>query len=67
MFSYGPFSHTGLKLDYAINDDWSLMGAIMNDNDYTNFNPTNNYTLGAQVGYKGTYLNFLYGPIIKSA
>ena len=62
MFSYGPFSHTGLKLDYAINDDWSLMGAIMNDNDYTNFNPTNNYTLGAQVGYKGTYLNFLYGP-----
>jgi hypothetical protein len=62
MFSYGPFSHTGLKLDYAINDDWSLMGAIMNDNDLTNFNPTNNYTLGAQVGYKGTYLNFLYGP-----
>ena len=62
MFSYGPFSHTGLKLDYAINDDWSLMGAIMNDNDLTEFNPTNNYTLGAQVGYKGTYLNFLYGP-----
>ncbi len=62
MFSYGPFSHTGLKLDYAINDDWSLMGAIMNDNDLTNFNPTNNYTLGAQVGFKGTYLNFLYGP-----
>ena len=62
MFSYGPFSHTGLKLDYAINDDWSLMGAIINDNDLTEFNPTNNYTLGAQVGYKGTYLNFLYGP-----
>lgn len=62
MFSYGPFSHTGLKLDYAINDDWSLMGAIMNDNDLTDFNPTNNYTLGAQVGFKGTYLNFLYGP-----
>jgi hypothetical protein len=62
MFSYGPFSHTGLKLDYAINDDWSFMAAIMNDNDYTSFNPTNNYTLGAQVGFKGTYLNFLYGP-----
>ena len=62
MFSYGPFSHTGLKLDYAINDDWSLMAAIMNDNDLTDFNPSNNYTLGAQVGFKGTYLNFLYGP-----
>ena len=62
MFSYGPFSHTGLKLDWAINDDWSLLGAIMNDNDFTNFNPTNTYTAGAQVGYKGTYLNFLYGP-----
>ena len=38
MFSYGPFSHTGLKLDYAINDDWSLIGVIMNDSDYTTFN-----------------------------
>jgi hypothetical protein len=62
MFSYGPFSHTGLKMDWALNDDWSLMAAIMNDNDLTDFNPTNNYTLGAQLGFKGTYLNFLYGP-----
>ena len=62
MFSYGPFSHTGLKMDWAMNDDWSLMAAIMNDNDLTDFNPTNHYTLGAQLGYKGTYLNFLYGP-----
>jgi hypothetical protein len=62
MFSYGPFSHSGLKMDWAINDDWSFMAAIMNDNDFTNFNPTNNYTLGAQIGFKGTYLNFLYGP-----
>ena len=62
MFSYGPFSHTGVKMDWAINDDWSFMAAIMNDNDFTSFNPTNNYTFGAQVGFKGTYLNFLYGP-----
>ncbi|MGI9532350.1 porin [Lutimonas sp.] len=62
MFSYGPFSHAGLKMDWAINDDWSFMAAVMNDNDYTSYNPTNNFTLGAQVGYKGTYLNFLYGP-----
>lgn len=62
MFSYGPFSHTGIKADYAVTDDFSLMVALMNDNDLTEFNPTNNYTFGAQVGYSGTYLNFLFGP-----
>ncbi len=62
MFSYGPFSHTGLKMDYTINDDWAFMLAVMNGTDLTNFNPTNNYTLGAQLAYKGTYLNFVYGP-----
>lgn len=62
MFSYGPFSHTGVKFDYAASDDLSFMFAVMNDNDFTEFNPTNNYTLGAQIGYAGTYLNFLYGP-----
>ena len=61
LYVYCPFSHTGLKLDYAINDDWSLMGAIMNEPDFTNFNPDNTYSFGAQLGYKGTYLNFLYG------
>ena len=62
MFSYGPFSHTGIKMDYAISDDWSLLLAIMNGNDLTVYNPTNNYTIGAQIAYKGTYLNFIYGP-----
>lgn len=62
MFSYGPFSHTGIKADYAVSDDFSLMVALMNNNDLTEFNPTNNYTFGAQIGYAGTYLNFLYGP-----
>jgi hypothetical protein len=61
MFSYGPFSHTGLKMDWAVTDDFSLMLAAMNDNDFTNFNPNNTYTFGAQLGYKNTYLNFLYG------
>lgn len=62
MFSYGPFSHTGIKADYAISDKWSAMLAFMNDNDWTEYNPTNNYTFGAQLGYDGTYLNFLFGP-----
>ncbi len=61
MFSYGPFSHTGIKADYSINYDWSVLFAVMNNTDATEFNFDNNYTLGAQVGFKGTYLNFLYG------
>ena len=61
MFSYGPFSHTGIKADYAFDENWSALFGVMNATDQTEFNPTNNYTLGAQVGYKGTYLNFLYG------
>ena len=61
MFSYGPFSHTGIKANYTFNDDWSALFAIMNATDQTEFNLNNSYTIGAQVGYKSTYLNFLYG------
>lgn len=61
MFSYGPFSHTGLKADFALSEDWSLMLAVMNSTDLTEFNPDDKYTAGAQLGYKGQYLNFLYG------
>ncbi|SFB57244.1 porin [Algoriphagus aquimarinus] len=65
MFSYGPFSHTGLKADFALSDKWSLMAAVMNPTDMTEFNLAGTYTLGAQLGYStdagSTYLNFVYG------
>ena len=61
LFSYGPFSHTGLKADYALSDDQSLMVAIMNPTDLTEMNDVDLYTYGLQYGFKGTYLNFLYG------
>ncbi|WP_299213747.1 porin [uncultured Aquimarina sp.] len=65
MFSYGPFSHTGLKADFAINDNWSAMVAVMNPTDYTENNPFDTYIFGAQVGYSAdngsAYLNFRYG------
>ncbi|PZX50236.1 porin [Algoriphagus chordae] len=65
MFSYGPFSHTGLKADFALTDKWSLMAAVMNPTDMTEFNLAGTYTLGAQLGYStdaaSTYLNFVYG------
>ena len=65
MFSYGPFSHTGLKADFAIDDNWSAMLAVMNATDFTEFNPNGSYTFGGQLGYSGdngsTFLNVLVG------
>ncbi|MEQ9286332.1 MAG: outer membrane beta-barrel protein [Cyclobacteriaceae bacterium] len=60
MFSYGPFSHSGLKADFTLSEDASLMLAIMNPTDATDFNPSADYVLGAQLGYSGGYLNFIY-------
>ncbi len=59
LFSNGPFSHVGLKADFALSDDFSLMLALMNATD-TNNNTTGDYALGAQLGYKGQYLNLYY-------
>lgn len=61
MFSWGPFSHTGLKANFALSDDASLLLGVFNPTDFTDFSPSNTYTLGAQFGYKGVYLNLLYG------
>ena len=65
MFSYGPFSHTGLKADFALSDEFSLMLAIMNPTDFTEYNQVGSYTLGGQLGYSddvaSVYLNLLYG------
>jgi hypothetical protein len=65
MFSYGPFSHTGLKADFALSDKWSLMASVMNPTDMTEFNASGTYTLGTQLGYStdagSTFLNFVYG------
>ena len=65
MFSYGPFSHTGLKADISLSDKMSLGLAIMNPTDATEFNPLGSYVLGAQLGFEsdggGTWLNLRYG------
>ncbi len=62
LFSYGPFSHTGIKADIALSEDFSLMLGVMNDTDLTEFNPTGDYAFGAQLGYSGQFLNFLLDP-----
>lgn len=60
LFSYGPFSHTGLKADFDLGSDWTAMLAVMNPTDLTEFNPTGDYAVGAQLGYSGQFLNFVY-------
>ncbi len=73
LFSNGPFSHTGLKFDFQVSEDFSLMGAIMNVTDkygFTAVDPDTDlltsdndamgaYGVGVQAGYKGQYLNFI--------
>ncbi len=65
MFSYGPFSHTGLKADFSITDNWSAMLAIMNPTDFTEYNPFGLYSFGGQLGYSNdsgsAFLNLIYG------
>ncbi|MEM6380263.1 MAG: outer membrane beta-barrel protein, partial [Bacteroidota bacterium] len=64
MFSYGPFSHAGLKLDFDLGSGFSLMAGVFNPTDFTDFNPLNEYVGGAQLGYdfgKGSvYVNTLF-------
>ncbi len=60
LFSSGPFSHMGLKADFALSDDFSLMLAITNPWDTNDVSSTGEYALGAQLGYKGQYLNLYY-------
>lgn len=65
MFSYGPFSHTGLRADFDLGGGMVAKLAVMNPTDLVEFNPVNTYTLGAQLGHSndagGIWLNFLYG------
>ena len=62
MFSYGPFSHTGIKADYAISDDISAMFAVMNPTDATTMTNVNTPSFGFQLGFKeAIYLNAVLG------
>ncbi len=38
MFSYGPFSHTGIKAELALSDHFGLMAGIANPNDLISAN-----------------------------
>jgi hypothetical protein len=60
LFSNGPFSHIGLKADFALSEDVSLMLAITNPWDTNNTSTSGEYALGAQLGAYGQFLNLYY-------
>jgi len=64
MFSNGPFYHTGIKVDYALSDNFGAMIGIFNDTD-TKIDEVSGKHFGAQLSYKNdklaAYLNFLRG------
>jgi hypothetical protein len=65
LFSFGPFQNAGLKLDWTILDNLSVMVGIFNDwNVYQDFNGISDF--GAQVYWSPVegwdlYVNFLTG------
>ncbi len=61
LFSYGPFSHTGIKADFTLSENFSLMLGIFNQTDQTEANYDRYTAFGAQLGFFGQYLNFLGG------
>ena len=65
LFNAGPFSHTGVKLDYAASEDLSFLLAVTNAHAISSADASESGAtqFGAQVGYKGQYLNFIYGAV----
>lgn len=65
LFSYGPFSHTGLRADFSLGGGLEAKLAVLNPTDMLEFNPVNTYTIGGQIGHSsdagGIWLNVLYG------
>ncbi len=66
MFSYGPFFHTGLKLDVAPTDNISFMVGIANPTDYTTASFEKKYLLAqfhaaSKDGNFSGYLNYAGG------
>ncbi|NER10687.1 Putative beta-barrel porin-2, OmpL-like. bbp2 [Muriicola jejuensis] len=60
LFSNGPFSHIGVKADFALSEDISLMVAVTNPWDTNDISGSGEYALGTQLGVYGQYLNLYY-------
>lgn len=63
LFGAGPFSHSGLRVDYFHSDDVNFMVSVTNPHGITSGSntTTDEYQIGFQFGYKNQYLNLIYG------
>ena len=65
LFTNGPFSHTGAKVNYALTDKLSVMVAALDNVDVRLDKSKNNLMIGGQVGYVAdkfsVYANYLGG------
>lgn len=63
LFNAGPFSHTGIKLDYAASEDLSFLLAVTNGHGISSADASvsGDMQVGGQIGYKGQFLNVIYG------
>jgi hypothetical protein len=72
MFSYGPFSHTGIKMDVTANSNIALMLGVANPTDFTSASfAKKNYLAQLHLISTNTkinsYLNFVGGKDISDA
>lgn len=64
LFSYGPFSHTGLKADVSLSDHFGAMVGITNPTDYVTANFAKKFAIAQVSGtFDGfsAYLNYVGG------
>jgi len=72
MFSYGPFFHTGLKMDVALNSNFGFMVGVANPTDFSSASFANKNFL-AQIHAVTTnakvnvYLNYVGGKDLSDA
>ena len=70
MFSFGPFSHTGVKADFGLGDHFGLMVGIANPNDYISAGFSKKFILGqfsASFDKFSAFLNYVGGKDFDNA
>lgn len=70
MFSYGPFSHTGIKADFGLGDHFGLMVGVANPNDYISAGFAKKFILGqfsASFDQFTAFLNYVGGKDLDNA
>lgn len=70
LFSYGPFSHTGIKADLRLGSHFGLMAGVTNPNDHISAPFANKFILGqfsANFDQFNAFLNYVGGKDIDNA